>query len=102
VVDFFPDMLDRAQDEEPEPPSCSLAGALDRQALFINRHCASWAGELLWRLFRDGGLEWHGVFINARSGRVNPIPVETPDPADVERRVQELLAGAKALAGAEA
>ncbi len=96
VVDLFPDMLERAESEAPEPESCTLAAALDRQALYINRHVSTWAAELLWRLFRDGGLEWHGVFVNARTGRVNPIAVGTADPAEAERRLAELLAGSGA------
>lgn len=75
IADLFPEMLE-ADAEEDEIPSCTLAGALGRQGLFINRHMAVWGGEILWQLFRHGGLDWHGVFLNARTGRVNALPVE--------------------------
>lgn len=95
VVDLFPDMLERAELEEDEPDSCSLAGALARQALPINRHMATWGFELLWRLFRDGGLDYHGCFVNARTGRVNPLPIATA--AKVQERPPTPLAAATKL-----
>lgn len=79
VVDVFPGMLEEAQTEDEEPESCTLADALSRQGLYINRHVAMHAAELLWRLFRDGGLNHHGVFINARTGRTNPLPIGDPE-----------------------
>lgn len=91
VVDVFPDMIERAESEEEEPESCTLAEALSFQGLNINRHVALWAAELLWRLFRDGGLDYHGVFINAKTGRVNPLAVggAAPIPATSPRVLVE-------------
>lgn len=82
VMDLFPDMEERAELEEEEPDSCTLAEALSFQGLNINRHLATWAAELLWRLFRDGGLDYHGVFLNTKTGRVNPLLIDpAPMPA---------------------
>jgi PRTRC genetic system ThiF family protein len=80
VVDLFPGMLEAAESEVPEGPSCTQAVALGLQGLPINRLMADTAQMLLWRLFRDGGLTWNGAFVNARTGRMNPIPV-LPDSA---------------------
>jgi PRTRC genetic system ThiF family protein len=78
VMDVFSDMRERAEGEEEEPESCTLADALSRQGLFINRRVALEAAELLWRLFRDGGLNHHGIFFNGMSGRSNPLPIGDP------------------------
>ena len=75
IADVFPGMLDAAESEEPDAPSCTLAMALGMQGLSINRLMADFAQTLLWRLFRDGGLDWHGCYVNAKSGRTNPLAV---------------------------
>lgn len=92
LVDLFPGMLEEADREEPEPPSCTLAIALGMQGLSVNRLMADWAQTILWRFFRDGALDWHGAFINARTGRVNPLPVD-PAAALREIRPEELVSG---------
>lgn len=94
VIDLFPDMEARAENEEEQPESCSLMTALDSQSLLINDHMATWAAELLWRLFRDGGLEYHGVYVSARTGRVNPILVDPPSPEQLARQAAALVNGA--------
>jgi PRTRC genetic system ThiF family protein len=74
VTELFPEML--APDfPEDDTPSCSLAEALTHQDLFINRAVSTFALELLWSLFRNGGLSYHGAFINLESGHVNPLRV---------------------------
>lgn len=90
VVDVFPEMLDQAAEEEEEPESCTLPDALSRQDLYINRRVALEAADLLWRLFRDGGLDHHGVFFNARTGRTNPLPIGTPEPVIPEELRRQL------------
>lgn len=80
VVDVFPDIFDRAEDEDDEPESCTLPDALSRQRLFINRRAALEAADLIEHLFIDGGLDYHGVFFNAKTGRSNPLPIGTPEP----------------------
>lgn len=68
--------------KEDDTPSCSLAGALERQDLFINQTVATFALNLLWRFFRTGALDIHGYFINLESGVVNALAV---DPVGWER-----------------
>lgn len=60
---------------EDDAPSCSLAEALTRQDLFVNRAVSTFALDMLWRLFKDGGLKNHGAFINLEDGIVNPLRV---------------------------
>ncbi|HGF4015135.1 PRTRC system ThiF family protein [Burkholderia cenocepacia] len=75
AVDLFPEIADTSLPEDDQP-SCSMAEALERQNLFINRMIAGWAAELLWQMFRNGKLNFHGNFVNLVSGRVAPIPVD--------------------------
>ncbi len=95
VLDLF--KLDARKDDDT--PSCSLAGALQRQDLFINQHVATWASTLLWNFFRQGGLDVHGCFINLADGHVRPLPIDEatwkrmgfdPNPAPLRRIVRVL------------
>lgn len=74
IVDLF--NLESLDAEQDQGPSCSLAEALDRQDLFINRAMATFACDLLWKMFREGRLSIHGCFVNLASFRVNPLPVK--------------------------
>lgn len=56
-------------------PSCSLAEALEKQDLFINSTLAQLGCNIIWKLFRHGMIEHHGVFLNLNTMRVNPLPV---------------------------
>lgn len=76
VTEVFPELLDKRRKED-NTPSCSLAEALESQDLFINQAVVTWGLQLLWGLFRDGGIDHQGYFINLRDGRVNPLPVRT-------------------------
>lgn len=71
----FPELIDTTLPEDNRP-SCSLAESLEHQGLFINQWIASGALELIWQLFRKGGFDYRGFFINLDSGRMNPIPIE--------------------------
>jgi len=76
VGDLFPELIDPALDAEDDAPSCSLAEALERQSLFVNRSVAVWGLNMLWELFRHGKLDYHGVFVNLKSGRASSLPVD--------------------------
>lgn len=54
-------------------PSCSLAEALEKQDLFINSTLAQLGCNILWKMFRNGMLEHHGLFLNLDTMKVNPI-----------------------------
>lgn len=61
--------------EEDSGPSCSLAEALEKQDLFINSTLAQLGCNILWKIFRNGMLEHHGLFLNLETMKVNPIKV---------------------------
>jgi PRTRC genetic system ThiF family protein len=65
-----------AKGKEDNTPSCSLAEALGSQELFINQAVATMALQLLWSLFRRGGLDIRGYYINLKTGRTLPVPIE--------------------------
>ena len=56
-------------------PSCSLAEALEKQDLFINSTLAQLGCNILWKMFRHGMIEHHGLFLNLETMKVNPIGV---------------------------
>lgn len=82
AADLFPEIVDDSLDGTDDTPSCSLAEALEKQALFINQAMATAALNLLFKLFRYGSISSHGVFINLETDRSTPLLV---DPAGWER-----------------
>lgn len=74
--DLFPEIMDPSREEDDDTPSCSLAEALQKQSLFVNRLVASWGLNLLSELFCSGQISHHGVFVNLKTGRSNPLPVD--------------------------
>jgi len=73
VVRLFPEL--KRIKEEDQGPSCSLAQALNRQDLFINSTLAQFGVNLIWKLFREGMIKYHGCFVNLESFCVNPIRI---------------------------
>lgn len=71
VFEAFPSM--KKQKDKQSGPSCSLAEALDKQDLFINSTLVQLAMGLLWKLFREGEISYHGAFINLNTLKVAPI-----------------------------
>lgn len=74
VLELFPELM--AMKREDTAPSCSLAEALERQHLFVNQAVVTPALQILWQLLRFGKTDWHGAFINLRTGRTVPLPVD--------------------------
>ena len=81
VAELFPEIVD-THHKEDTAPSCSLAEALQKQELFVNQAVVTQALALLWQVLRHGETDWHGAFVNCKSGRVIPLPV---DPAAWQR-----------------
>ena len=76
VADLFPESCDPTKEDDDAGPSCSLAEALEKQSLFINRGVSLFALNLLFELFRYGGLSHHGAFINLKTGRTAPLQID--------------------------
>jgi sulfur-carrier protein adenylyltransferase/sulfurtransferase len=72
VLEYFPELADDGLPED-NAPSCSVAEALERQSLFVNRVIASHALALLFDLLGRGSIGHAGAFINLASGRCVPI-----------------------------
>lgn len=73
-VELWPEIADPDLDADGGP-SCSSAEALRRQDLFIHDVLCAHAGNLLWRLFRDGCIRHHGAFCDLETGVATPIPI---------------------------
>ena len=71
---ILPELIDTAI-KEKNRPSCSLAESLEHQGLFMNQWTATTVLELIWQLFRKGGLDIAGFYINLQTGRMNPVPI---------------------------
>lgn len=74
VLEYFPELADETVAED-DAPSCSVAEALERQSLFVNRVVASHALALLFDLLGRGSIGHAGAFINLASGQAVPIPL---------------------------
>jgi PRTRC genetic system ThiF family protein len=72
VLEYFPELADDGLPED-DAPSCSVAEALERQSLFVNRVVASHALALLFDLIGRGSIGHAGAFINLASGQCVPI-----------------------------
>lgn len=73
VLEYFPELADESVAEDLAP-SCSVADALERQSLFVNRVVASHALAMLFELLGRGSIGQAGAFINLASGQAVPIP----------------------------
>ncbi|HEX8059206.1 MAG TPA: PRTRC system ThiF family protein [Novosphingobium sp.] len=74
VLDYFPEIADETLPDD-NAPSCSMAEALERQSLFVNRVVASHALALLFDLLGRGSIGHAGAFINIATGQSVPIPL---------------------------
>lgn len=82
IGDLFPETIDASLDAGDDTPSCSMAEALEKQSLFVNRAMALYGLNLLSELFRHGEIDYHGVFVNLKTARTAPIKI---DPVQWER-----------------
>jgi PRTRC genetic system ThiF family protein len=74
LFEMFPDI--RKGKTKDTGPSCSLAEALQKQDLFINSTLTQLAAGLLWKLFREGKIKYHGAFVNLETLNVAPIYIK--------------------------
>jgi PRTRC genetic system ThiF family protein len=76
VGELFPEVMDPKVVDPDEGPSCSLAEALEKQSLFINRTLVSHGMAMLWELFWHHKISYHGVFVNLATGRCSSLAVD--------------------------
>mgnify|MGYP000877817493 CR=1 FL=1 len=88
VLDLYPELCDPNFAEQDQGPSCSLAEALYKQDLFVNRDVTTPALHLLWELLHKRVLESHGCITNLETLRRMPLPV---DPAQWKRMNPNLV-----------
>jgi PRTRC genetic system ThiF family protein len=81
VLEYFPELADETIAED-DTPSCSVAEALERQSLFVNRVVASHALALLFELLGRGSIGHAGAFVNLATGQAVPIPLPTEAAAE--------------------
>lgn len=62
-----------AINDDDSGPSCSLMEALEKQDLYINSLLAHLGCHILWKLFREGRIDYQGLFLNLKTMKVNPI-----------------------------
>jgi PRTRC genetic system ThiF family protein len=74
VTQMFPD-LQKFEDKD-DTPSCSLAEALTKQDLFINSILAQHGANLIWKMFREAKIQYHGLYVNLQNMTTNPIKVK--------------------------
>ena len=79
VLERFPELADETRAED-DTPSCSLAEALERQSLFVNRTIAAHALGMLYQLVARGSIGYAGTFINLANGLAAPMPLPVPPP----------------------
>lgn len=74
VTELYPELLDDTVPED-DAPSCSLAEALRKQGLFINRAMAMFGLNMLEQLVRDGSLAYSAVFVDLTKASTTNLPV---------------------------
>lgn len=76
VGELFPEAIDPSAVDPDEGPSCSLAEALRKQSLFINRTLVAHGMGMLWELLHTGQIDYHGVWVNLKTGRSSSLAVD--------------------------
>ena len=85
---FVTKQFDYSQiNEEDSGPSCSLADALNKQDLFINSTLAQLGCGLLWKLFREGLIEYRGLFLNMDTMKVNSVSIDHEQQSESETQI---------------
>ncbi|WP_293811807.1 PRTRC system ThiF family protein [uncultured Bosea sp.] len=73
--ELFPHLLEDGIQED-NAPSCSLAEALSRQSLFVNRNLAAHALAMLYDLLVKGSVGFGGFYLNLKTGITMPMPLK--------------------------
>ena len=98
VAELMPEILDPDLDDD-SMPSCSALEALERHGLFVNPILAMHALALLTRLFRYGGLDHHGAFVNVAQNRAQPLAIDPALWRKMRKRGHKFATGQRLTAG---
>ncbi|MFA6057268.1 MAG: PRTRC system ThiF family protein [Taibaiella sp.] len=74
VDKLHPDIF-RDNKNDDQGPSCSLAEALHKQDLFVNTNLANFGLGILWKMFRELHIKYHGCYMNLDTMSSNPIKI---------------------------
>ncbi len=74
VDQLHPDIFKDNKNDD-QGPSCSLAEALGKQDLFINTNLANMGLGILWKMFRELHIKYHGLYLNLETMSVSPIKI---------------------------
>lgn len=77
-----PELIDASKDGKRRS-SCSMADSLEHHGLFVNQFVATGVLEIIWQLFRNGGLDYSELYFNLKTGRMTPVMIEIPGKAAV-------------------
>lgn len=75
VIDLYSEIKDPAR-ERDQGPSCSLAEAIEHQDLFINQFVAIEAVEMLWKVFRQGFVEYSVAYVSLTPRSTSVLPID--------------------------
>lgn len=73
---FFDQFPGIETEQESNEPSCSLAAALNNQDLLINSTLANLGMNLLWKIFREKTVRYHGVILNLETLNSRPLKLK--------------------------
>jgi len=75
--EYLPCVLDFVDydDKRPNQPSCSTFESLQQQGLYMNSLIGTFAGQILWDLFRSVEIDYHGIFINMEKGKISKLMI---------------------------
>lgn len=73
IIELHPDL--KKHEDKDNTPSCSLAEALEKQDLFINSLLAQYASNIIWKMFREASIKYHGLYLNLETLSTSPISV---------------------------
>lgn len=74
ITAIYPDL--KKHEDKDDTPSCSLAEALTKQDLFINSILAQYGANLIWKMFREVKIQFHGIYLNLETMNTNPLKVK--------------------------
>lgn len=73
--------------EDVSVPSCSIAQSLESQNILINQYMATLGAQMLWDLLNNKELDYSGMFVNAKTLKINKIKINDGNTKAKTKRV---------------